>query len=373
MHAAAVRASGHALRSPVLPPLLPAVLRLWQQVPILPHGVAVPKPPSPLPLPTFTSLGEPFCAAASSMCGRNWPHTDCHKSRAAHAADIRRCCCIHPIYYGSAWRDVHAALCVLAGGRPVRVKGWSSAKVRHLSRPPWRGGPARLCAGSPHKRGVRPQIGGLQVLAGDLEAALRLLCPQVLHVGRAIPVLSQLRSFLTATFPAEYEARAQEERPAAAGNAAEPPIPLFVMAVMLPGAQTGRPSQSSARRVAEGCRPVSAGVVWASEHAVHHRTLLSTCSFDTRCFRGLQQCSCSRSCSLYVCCVPCPGTPQHPSSLWCGSARVMRSHARGRRRADAAAHIRAAVSAPGAARNGGVAPAGHGCPRPRRCHCAHCQ
>lgn len=88
--------------------------------------------------------------------------------------------------------------------------------------------------------------GGHKVLAGDLEAVRRTLCPQVLHVGRSIPVLSQLRCFLTATFPAEYEARAKEERPAA-GTAAEPPIPLFVMAVMLPGAQTGRPSQNPAR------------------------------------------------------------------------------------------------------------------------------
>lgn len=86
------------------------------------------------------------------------------------------------------------------------------------------------------------------MLAGDPEAGRRPLCSQVLHVGRAIPVLSQLRSFLMATFPAEYEARAQEERPAAAGNVAEPPIPLFVMAVMLPGAQTSRPSQSPVRR-----------------------------------------------------------------------------------------------------------------------------
>mmetsp|Transcript_14889 Transcript_14889/g.44946 ORF Transcript_14889/g.44946 Transcript_14889/m.44946 type:complete len:483 (+) Transcript_14889:291-1739(+) len=60
-------------------------------------------------------------------------------------------------------------------------------------------------------------------------------CRTVLHVGRAIPVLSQLRSFLLAAYPAEYQARTLEERSAAVGDAAEAPIPLFVMAVMLPG------------------------------------------------------------------------------------------------------------------------------------------
>lgn len=54
-------------------------------------------------------------------------------------------------------------------------------------------------------------------------------------MGRAIPVLSQLRSFLLAAYPAEYQARTLEERSAAVGDAAEAPIPLFVMAVMLPG------------------------------------------------------------------------------------------------------------------------------------------
>ena len=57
---------------------------------------------------------------------------------------------------------------------------------------------------------------------------------QVLHVGRAIPVLTQVRRFLTKAFPEEYAARSAEEAvvPSTEGDA---PLPLFVMSSMLPG------------------------------------------------------------------------------------------------------------------------------------------
>jgi hypothetical protein len=59
---------------------------------------------------------------------------------------------------------------------------------------------------------------------------------QVLHVGRSVPVLSQLRSFLKAAYPVEYAERDAEERSSAAtNNSSEPSLPLFVMASMLPG------------------------------------------------------------------------------------------------------------------------------------------
>ena len=57
---------------------------------------------------------------------------------------------------------------------------------------------------------------------------------QVLHVGRAIPVLTQVRRFLTKAFTEEYAARSAEEAvvPSTEGDA---PLPLFVMSSMLPG------------------------------------------------------------------------------------------------------------------------------------------
>lgn len=61
-------------------------------------------------------------------------------------------------------------------------------------------------------------------------------CRTVLHVGRSVPVLSQLRSFLKAAYPVEYAERDAEERSSAAtNNSSEPSLPLFVMASMLPG------------------------------------------------------------------------------------------------------------------------------------------
>jgi len=53
-------------------------------------------------------------------------------------------------------------------------------------------------------------------------------------VGRAIPVLTQVRRFLLKAFPEEYATRGAEESasPATDGDA---PLPLFVMATMLPG------------------------------------------------------------------------------------------------------------------------------------------
>lgn len=62
---------------------------------------------------------------------------------------------------------------------------------------------------------------------------------QVLHVGRAIPILSQLRSFLLAAYPQEYAEREAEERSsAAATHSTETSLPLFVMATMLPGMES---------------------------------------------------------------------------------------------------------------------------------------
>ena len=64
----------------------------------------------------------------------------------------------------------------------------------------------------------------------------RQLCvtSQVLHVGRAIPVLTQVRRYLTKAFPEEYAARTAEEA-VVTSTEPEAPLPLFVMASMLPG------------------------------------------------------------------------------------------------------------------------------------------
>ena len=76
-----------------------------------------------------------------------------------------------------------------------------------------------------------------------------LLHFQVLHVGRTVPVTITLKNLLEKSFPEEYAARREEEGPAPApsGNA---PLPLFVMACILPGA--GRSPLSNLQSVLQG-------------------------------------------------------------------------------------------------------------------------
>lgn len=66
---------------------------------------------------------------------------------------------------------------------------------------------------------------------------------QVLHVGRAIPVLTQVRRFLTKAFPDEYAARSAEEA-VVPSTETDAPLPLFVMSSMLPGIFTCRRIES---------------------------------------------------------------------------------------------------------------------------------
>ena len=59
--------------------------------------------------------------------------------------------------------------------------------------------------------------------------------PQVLHVGRVVPVSITLKNLLEKNFAEEYAARREEEGPAPSPSD-NAPIPLFVMACILPGA-----------------------------------------------------------------------------------------------------------------------------------------
>ena len=62
---------------------------------------------------------------------------------------------------------------------------------------------------------------------------------QVLHVGREVPVTVALAALLERSFPTEYAARRAEQAALVAGSGDEaprgPPLPLFVMNVLLPG------------------------------------------------------------------------------------------------------------------------------------------
>jgi Lon protease-like protein len=79
---------------------------------------------------------------------------------------------------------------------------------------------------------------GCLARAGD-HCARCPICRTLLHVGRAPPVTRVLQTILERAFPAETAARAAEEAaaggaPAGAGGVAAP-LPLFVMAALLPG------------------------------------------------------------------------------------------------------------------------------------------
>ena len=63
---------------------------------------------------------------------------------------------------------------------------------------------------------------------------------QVIHTGRELPVSVTLAAILERSFPEEYAARRAETRGlAAAGDAGQAPLPLFVMSCVLPGAGRG--------------------------------------------------------------------------------------------------------------------------------------
>lgn len=58
-----------------------------------------------------------------------------------------------------------------------------------------------------------------------------------MQVGRELVVTLVLKDLLERSFPDEYEARRAEESDAAApAPAADAPLPLFVMSLLLPGA-----------------------------------------------------------------------------------------------------------------------------------------